>query len=90
MNEYLYPWQEIRANKIIARKVWIRKYGYISSGNQYCQKAIYNCSKCINKVTCDITKKYTNNEPAIMKITKMLELLYGNIQYGYYAKQVCE
>lgn len=87
LNEYLYPMQEIRANKILARKAWVKKYGFISSGNQYCNQAMYDCSGCINKSACDIAKKYTGNEPAMKKLTKMLEILYGNIQNGHYAKQ---
>jgi len=90
LNDYLYPWQEIRANKIIARKIWIKKYGYLSKGTQYCQKAMYNCSKCINKSACDIAKKHTENEPKMKKITKMLELLYENFQDGHYATLVCD
>ena len=90
MNEYIYPMQELRKNIIIARKAWIKKYGFIAKGNQYCQKSMYDCSKCINKSVCDISKKYTNNEPALRKATKMIELLYGNIQSGYFASQVSE
>lgn len=90
MNEYIYPMQELRKNKIIARRAWVKKYGFISKGNQECQKVMYNCSKCIYKSACDISKKYTNNEFAIKKATKILELLYGNIQSGYYARQILE
>lgn len=85
LSEYLYPLQYLRANKIIARKAWIKKYGYISKGNQYCQKSMYDCSCCINKKACDIAKKHTNNDPAMIKATKILELLYGNLQKGHFA-----
>lgn len=88
LNEYLYPLQYLRTNKIIARKAWIKKYGYISKGNQYCQKAIYNCSNCINKKACEIAKKHTKNEPAMMKATKIIELLYGNLQKGHFTKLI--
>lgn len=90
MNEYIYPMQELRKNKIIARKVWIKKYGFISRANQHCQASKYDCSKCINKSACDVAKKYTNNEPAIKKTTKIFELLYGNLQSGYFASQIIE
>lgn len=90
LNEYLYPWQTVRTNKILARKAWIKKYGYITKGNQYCQKAIYDCSKCLNKTACDVARKHTNNEPVMIKMTKMLELLYGNLQSGYYADLINE
>lgn len=88
MNEYIYPMQELRKNKIVARKAWVKKYGFISKGNQECQKAMYNCSKCINKTICDISSKYTKGDPAIKRITMMLEILYGNLQSGHFAKQV--
>jgi hypothetical protein len=88
LNEYLYPIQELRQNKIIYRKAWIKNFGYILKGNQYCQESLYDCLKCKNKSACDIAKKHTNNEPMMKRAIKILEILYGNLQTGYYAKQV--
>ncbi|MDD3013276.1 MAG: hypothetical protein PHC34_06185 [Candidatus Gastranaerophilales bacterium] len=51
---------------------------------------MYNCSECLNKSACDIAKKHTNNELAMKKSTKILELLYGNIQSNYFGRQVLE
>lgn len=32
MKEIIFPLREIRKNKILARKIWIKKYGFISKG----------------------------------------------------------
>lgn len=84
MVEIIIPLQEIRRNKILARKVWIEKYGFISKGTQYCIKARYKCKSCLNKNACAVTVKYNKNEPAMAKMARMFELLYGNFQGGYW------
>jgi len=90
LNEYLYPRQEIRKELIVYRKAWIKKYGMITKGNQYCREAFYKCEVCKNKKACGIAKKYTENTPAMKKATRILEILYGNISAGYYAEQVID
>ena len=84
MYEYIHPLQEIRKNKILARKIWVKKYGFISKGSQYCSKAMYNCKICINQKACEVSKKYTKDDLVMIKMTKMLELLYGNLNNNYW------
>ena len=92
-DEYVYPMQEIRKNRILARKIWIKKYGFISKGLQYCTLANYNCKICLNKSGCEITKKYKKDDFAMKKMSKMMKILYGNLNQGYWAdmaeKQIC-
>ena len=38
-----------------------------------------------NRTTCEVAKKHIGNEPAMIKITTMLELLYGNLKSCHYA-----
>lgn len=93
MNEYIYPMQAIRKNKILARKIWVKKYGFISKGMQYCTSANYNCKICLNRADCEITRKYNKDAFAMKKMSKMMKLLYGNLNQGYWAnmaeKQIC-
>jgi hypothetical protein len=49
---------------------------------------MYNCDACINNKACEIVRKYTVNEPAMAKMARMFELLYGNIQGGYWGNLV--
>ena len=86
MNEYVYPLQEIRKNKILARKIWIKKHGFITKYNQDCSRANYVCKNCLSKSDCQLSKSYNKGESTVLKMTKMLELLYGNLSKGYWAE----
>jgi uncharacterized protein with ATP-grasp and redox domains len=66
----------------------VKKYGFISQGSQYCTKANYNCKICINKKACEIANKHTKGDLKMIKMTKMLELLYGNLNNNYWNQQV--
>lgn len=85
-NEYLKPQRVIRENLILARKIWNKKYGYISRINQNCQEAGLDCSKCKDTSDCDLFRNYTGKEPHVKYVTKMLTILYGNIRKGHFAK----
>ena len=82
---YVYPLQEIRKNKILARKIWIKKYGFFTKNNQNCSAAFYNCSSCRSKLECEISKKYSQKDSHIYKMTRIFEILYGNLNKGYWA-----
>ena len=88
MQDYIFPLREVRAQKILARRAWIKKYGYISKGSQYCQEAMYECSKCLNQSACEVIRKYNKNDVPLKRMTKMLEILYGNLNSGHFSKQV--
>lgn len=90
LRDHIYPMQYVRSHKIICRKAWVARRGFISKGTQYCSDAMYDCSRCLEQSACDIAKKHTKNCPEMVKATKMLELLYGNIQSGFYANQIKE
>ncbi len=85
MDNYAIPMSEIWKNKILARKIWLKKNGFISRQQKECRKANYNCSHCINRLACQIAGQYSKDDKRIIKMTKMLEVLYGNILCGYWA-----
>ena len=89
-NEYLHPLREIRANIIIARKIWNEKYGHLSRITENCYEAMLDCSKCKNTSDCDLFRSYTGKEPHIQYMTKMLTVLYKNLKKGHYAKMARE
>lgn len=74
------PIQEIKHNRSIARRAFIKKHGFITQGNIFCRKAEYNCSKCLNKKACEIAMPYTKCKPQMVKMTKMMEILWGNLE----------
>ncbi len=85
MDNYAIPLSEIRKERILARKLWVKKNGFISKQQQECLLANYNCLHCINRHACKIVSKYNKDDKKIIKMTKMLEILYGNIIKGYWA-----
>lgn len=85
LNGYIYPIQEIRKNKILARKVWISKYGFFTKDNQNCSASGYNCKICKSKFECELSKKYTKKDDHFYKMTRIFEILYGNLNKGYWA-----
>ena len=88
LNGYVRPIQELRRQKILSRKVFLQKYGYITKYNKDCAAALYDCKKCKSKSECDIARKFNKNDFHIFKITRMFEILYSNITYGYWADLV--
>lgn len=89
-NMHIVPKKEIKNNLMLAKIAFIKKWGFITEGNQICQKAQYNCNNCPNKQSCEIAKKYTDNNQYIKKLTKILELMYGNLCKGICILQVKE
>ena len=87
-NGYIRPMQELRRNKILARRIFIKKYGYFTKYNQDCSKAGYNCKICKNQYECDLSKKLSKKDSHIYKLTRMTEILYGNLNHGYWANLV--
>lgn len=81
------PIREVKKEKILAKKVALKKWGLITEGNQYCQKSGYECHICPNyKGGCKIVMEYSTNQ--IKRITKILELLYGNLGRKICVEQV--
>lgn len=87
-NGYIRPMQELRKNKILARRIFVKKYGYFTRYNQDCSKAGYNCKICQNKYECDLSRKLSKKDNHIYKLTRMAEILYGNINHGHWANLV--
>ena len=87
-NGYVRPMQELRKNLIIARRIFVKKYGYFTGYNQDCSIAKYNCKNCKNQIECNISKKLTKKDGHIYKITRIFETLYGNLNQGYWANLV--
>ena len=85
---YILPFQELRQNIILARKIWIKKYGYFTKYNQDCVKARYKCKNCTNKEEFLLTKKYSKKDYHVMKLTRIFEILYDNLNCGYWADLV--
>lgn len=72
------PIREAKKNKMLLKIALMERFGYITEGNQYCQKANYECHNCLNyKGGCKIVVKYSKNQ--IKKVTKLFELAYGNL-----------
>lgn len=82
---YIKPAQELRKNLILARRIFVQKYGYFTKYNKDCSFAQYNCKICKSKVECDISRKLSKKDDHIYKITRLAEILYGNLNHGYWA-----
>ena len=54
----------------------------------YWIKAGYNCKSCQNLYECDLSKKLSKKDSNIYKLTRMAEILYGNLNQGYWANLV--
>lgn len=87
-NGYIRPMQELRKNKILARRIFVKKYGYFTRYNQDCSNAGYNCKICQNQYECDLSKKLSKKDSPIYKLTRMAEILYGNLNHGHWANLV--
>ena len=87
-NGYIRPAQELRKYRILARRIFVKKYGYFTRYNQDCSRANYNCRKCNSRYECDLSRKLSKNDEHIYKITRMSEILYGNLQHGHWADLV--
>lgn len=79
-NLHYLPVREVRKKRIEYKKIYLKLFGYITEGNQFCQDANYRCDKCLNSKACNIAKKYTNNSLELKRKTKILSLLYGNLR----------
>ena len=89
-NCYIRPAQELRKNIILARRIFVKKYGYFTKYNQDCSAAGYNCKSCKSKYECDLSRKLSNKDAHIYKLTRLAELLYNNLNHGYWADLVKE
>lgn len=84
MSEIIVPLHAIRKDRILARIVWIEMYGAITKPTMDCIRAGYKCENCPSKDTCKIIVRYTKNSPAVAKMARMFELLYGNFKGASY------
>ena len=87
-NGYIRPAQELRKNLILSRRIFIQKYGYFAKYNQDCFAAQYNCKNCKSKIECNIARKLSKKDEHIYKLTRLAEILYGNLNHGYWANLV--
>lgn len=90
LNGYVRPIQELRKNRIIARRILFKKYGYFTKYNQDCSNANYNCKICNIKFECDLSKRLSKKDKHIMRITRLFEILYGNLNRSYWANLIEE
>lgn len=88
LNGYIRPIQELRKNLILARRIFVKKYGYFTQYNQVCSKSRYRCKECKNQYECDLSRKLTKKDDHIYKLTRLVEILYGNLNRGYWADLV--
>ena len=56
--------------------------------NQDCSSANYDCSKCSSRYECDLSKKLSKKDHHVYKLTRLAEILYGNLNKGYWANLV--
>ena len=87
-NGYIRPMQELRKHRILARRIFVKKYGYFTRYNQDCSKAIYNCNNCKSRYECDLSKQLCKENDHIYKLTRIYEILYANLNHGYWANLV--
>lgn len=87
-NGYIRPMQELRRHRILARRIFVKKYGYFTKYNQDCSKANYDCKKCSSKNECNLSRKLSNKNDHIYKLTRFAEFLYGNLNHGHWADLV--
>ncbi len=88
LNGYIRPIQELRKNLILARRIFVKKYGYFTRYNQDCSSVKYNCKKCKSFQECNLSKKLSKKDDHIYKITRLAEILYGNLNHGYWTQLV--
>ena len=88
LNGYIRPIQELRKNRILARRIFVAKFGYFTKYNQDCSLVNYDCSKCSSHYECDLSKKLSKKDNHIYKLTRLAEILYGNLNKGYWANLV--
>ena len=88
LNGYIRPMQELRKNLILARRIFVKKYGYFTRYNQDCALANYKCKDCKSKAECDLAKNLSKKDDHIYKLTRLAEILYGNIHHGHWADLV--
>ncbi len=87
-NGYIRPMQELRKNRILARRIFVAKYGYFTKYNQDCSIVNYNCKKCNSRYECNLSKKLSKKDDHIYKLTRLSEILYGNLNRGHWANLV--
>lgn len=87
-NGYVRPMQELRKNIILSRRIFVKKYGYFTKYNQDCSKARYKCKNCQNQYECDLTRTLSKKDDHIYKLTRLAEILYGNLNHGHWAELV--
>lgn len=86
-NLQIIPIREIKKDIMLSRKALMVKFGYITEGNQYCQKAGYKCENCLNyEGGCKMVIDYSTNQ--IKRITKIFELAYTNLGRKICVEQV--
>ena len=88
LNGYVRPIQELRKQRILARRIFVQKYGYFTKYNQDCSQAIYNCKNCKSRYECDLSKKLNKKDNHIYKLTRIYEILYENLNHGHWANLV--
>jgi len=58
-----------------------------------CEKEKNRFENCLNIEDCEIPKRYKKDDFAMKKMSKMMKILYGNLNQGYWAdmaeKQTC-
>ena len=62
LNGYIRPMQELRNNRILARRIFVSKFGYFTKYNQDCSLVNYDCSKCSSRYECDLSKKLSKKD----------------------------
>lgn len=48
----------------------------------------YDCKNCGSIEECMLAKKLSKKEEHIYKVTRLVEILYGNLNHGYWADLV--
>lgn len=64
------------------------KFGYFTKYNQDCSLVSYDCTKCASYYECDLSKKLSKKDGHIYKLTRLAEILYGNLNKGHWANLV--
>ena len=88
LNGYIRPMQILRKNLILARRIFVSKYGYFTKYNQDCSLVNYDCKKCPSHYECDLSRKLSKKDDHIYKLTRLSEILYGNLKKGHWAELV--
>ncbi len=66
----------------------LRYTGYFTKYNQDCALANYKYKCCRSKQECDLSKKLSKKNDHIYKLTRLAEILYGNLNHGHWADLV--